>query len=191
MTLLCVAIFVRDELHAKRDMALAAEAGADMVELRVDNRPEIDLVSAIVAGSTLPCIVTCRPTWEGGRCELPEDERLMTLTQLADQSPAYIDLELVAYREHSGMLREAVESAARGERPGLILSSHDFTGRPANLTSTFAELSESPADVAKIVWTARTVRDNLEAFELLRHRVKPTIALCMGEAGLISRILAK
>jgi 3-dehydroquinate dehydratase len=37
--------------------------------------------------------------------------------------------------------------------------------------------------VAKIVWTARTVRDNLEAFELLRHRAKPTIALCMGEAG--------
>ncbi|MGA2499487.1 MAG: type I 3-dehydroquinate dehydratase, partial [Tepidisphaeraceae bacterium] len=43
----------------------------------------------------------------------------------------------------------------------------------------------------KIVWTARTIRDNLEAFELLQNRSKPMIALCMGEAGLISRILAK
>ena len=46
-------------------------------------------------------------------------------------------------------------------------------------------------DVNKLVWTARTIRDNLEAFELLQHRQKPTIALCMGEAGLISRVLAK
>src|SRR5262249_49092720 len=42
----------------------------------------------------------------------------------------------------------------------------------------------------KIVWAARSVRDNLEAFEMLRHQDKPTIALCMGEAGVISRILA-
>src|SRR6266550_54334 len=39
--------------------------------------------------------------------------------------------------------------------------------------------------------SARTIRDNLEAFEILRHRAKPTIALCMGEHGLISRVLAK
>jgi len=45
--------------------------------------------------------------------------------------------------------------------------------------------------VVKIVWTARTIRDNLEAFEILQHKQKPTIALCMGEAGLISRVLAK
>ncbi|HSV13915.1 MAG TPA: shikimate dehydrogenase, partial [Tepidisphaeraceae bacterium] len=73
----------------------------------------------------------------------------------------------------------------------LILSSHDFTGRPARLTNIVNDLFESSADVAKIVWTARTIRDNLEAFEILQHKQKPTIALCMGEAGLISRVLAK
>jgi 3-dehydroquinate dehydratase/shikimate dehydrogenase len=35
------------------------------------------------------------------------------------------------------------------------------------------------------------LRDNLEAFDLLQQRHKPTIALCMGEFGLPSRILAK
>src|SRR5206468_10159700 len=49
----------------------------------------------------------------------------------------------------------------------------------------------SPAGIKKIVWMARSVRDNLEAFELLRDRQKPMIALCMGEVGLISRVLAK
>ncbi len=46
-------------------------------------------------------------------------------------------------------------------------------------------------DIAKIVWLARSIRDNIEAFEILQSRQKPTIALCMGEAGLISRVLAK
>jgi 3-dehydroquinate dehydratase/shikimate dehydrogenase len=35
------------------------------------------------------------------------------------------------------------------------------------------------------------VRDNVEAFEILQSRQKPTIALCMGEAGMLSRVLAK
>jgi 3-dehydroquinate dehydratase/shikimate dehydrogenase len=38
---------------------------------------------------------------------------------------------------------------------------------------------------------ARSIRDNLEAFEILQKSGKPTIALCMGESGVISRILAK
>jgi 3-dehydroquinate dehydratase/shikimate dehydrogenase len=59
------------------------------------------------------------------------------------------------------------------------------------LINIVQELNDSFADIAKIVWTARTIRDNLEAFEILQHQQKPTIALCMGEAGLISRVLAK
>src|SRR4029079_3943496 len=76
-------------------------------------------------------------------------------------------------------------------RRPFILSSHDFNGRPAVLNNIVADLSERRNSVAKIVWTARTVRDNIEAFEILQTRQKPTIALCMGEAGLISRVLAK
>jgi len=37
---------------------------------------------------------------------------------------------------------------------------------------------------------ARSIRDNLEAFDLLASRSKPTIALLMGEFGLMSRVLA-
>ena len=34
------------------------------------------------------------------------------------------------------------------------------------------------------------MRDNIEAFELLATRVKPAVVLCMGEPGLMSRVLA-
>jgi 3-dehydroquinate dehydratase/shikimate dehydrogenase len=53
-----------------------------------------------------------------------------------------------------------------------------------------AMASADSCAVAKVAWRARSVRDNLEAFELLRTRAKPAVAICMGEAGLMSRVLA-
>jgi 3-dehydroquinate dehydratase/shikimate dehydrogenase len=83
------------------------------------------------------------------------------------------------------------QTGGLGFESPLILSSHDFQGRPERLYNLLNELQASPADIQKIVWMARSIRDNLEIFEILQQRAKPTIALCMGEAGLISRILAK
>ncbi|MGE5610174.1 MAG: shikimate dehydrogenase [Bacillota bacterium] len=197
MTRLCVAIFVKDLAQAKRDIALAAEAGADMVELRLDYyaQPQSEEASApdrlqplkqLIAESTLPCILTCRPEYEGGYCVLSEEDRIQYLRSAADSAAAYVDLELQAARCIGDVL-----ATPRHNRPGLIVSTHDFRGRPDRLYNLIDELNSSPADIVKIVWTARTLRDNLEAFEILKTRQKPTIALCMGEAGLISRILAR
>jgi len=44
--------------------------------------------------------------------------------------------------------------------------------------------------VHKIAFTARSLRDNLELFDLLGRAPKPTIALGMGRFGLMSRVLA-
>lgn len=185
MTHLCVAILVDDAAIAKRDVALAAEAGADMVELRIDRVTDEDLVRDVVAASTIPAIVTYRPTWEGGECDLPDAERLPFLMRAAEDA-AYVDIELAAkWKDWT------LATLPRDSRPGLIVSSHDFRGRPDRLYNLLTEMTASPGDVNKIVWTARSIRDNLEAFEILRQKQKPTIALCMGEAGLISRILAK
>jgi 3-dehydroquinate dehydratase len=76
-------------------------------------------------------------------------------------------------------------------KPRLIVSSHDFKNRPDRLYNLIDDLNRSPSSINKIVWLARSIRDNIEAFELLQTRQKPTIALCMGESGLISRVLAK
>ena len=179
MTRLCAAIFVTDPDKARRDIALAAEAGADMVELRLDTF-DGDAYH-LIGNSILPTVVTVRPSWEGGRSTETDAQRIETLDSLSYLA-TYTDVELTTFKR----------LAPLNERFGkLILSSHDFSGRPDRLTNQFVELNESPCDVVKIVWTARTIRDNLEAFELLIHREKPTIALCMGEAGLISRVLAK
>jgi 3-dehydroquinate dehydratase/shikimate dehydrogenase len=179
MTQLCVAIFVTDEAQAKRDIALAAEAGADLVELRLDTFTGD--AWALLEKVPLPVICTCRTAAEGGQSTASNVKRMALLGEVAPRS-AYVDVELETAR---------ASPPSRTTLPRLILSSHDFNGRPERLTNLVMELIHADCDVAKIVWTARTIRDNLEAFEILQSRQKPTIAICMGEAGLISRVLAR
>lgn len=186
MTRLCVAIFVTDPAKAQRDIAAAAEAGADMVELRVDALTDAETIRQVVRSATLPAIVTCRPTWEGGQSALSDSDRIALLAAAAAGGAAYVDVELAALPAIAGFSPEP-----REHRTGTIVSSHDFVGRPDKLYQVIGQLNGSDADVAKIVWTARSIRDNIEAFELLLNKQKPTIALCMGEAGLISRVLAR
>lgn len=213
-TQICVPLMVEDHSETLRDATLAAEFGADMVEFRVDVyfedhsddekgtveqlQDRIDRVLDLVEVSPLPCIVTCRPHWEGGEYHGDDDERVALFEALgtSDSPPAYIDVELATYTR-SKNIRQKINLAVnhpkqvRAVTTRLILSMHDFEGRPSDLTRKILEMQDEPAcSVVKIAYRARSIRDNLELFEILADRQKPTIALCMGEFGLMSRVLA-
>lgn len=183
MTQLCVPIFVHSLQEANRDAILAAENGADLVEYRIDQFTDTGDIYILVNNSPLPCIITCRSREEGGHSELSDEERIEVLESPGAAASRYLDVEYQTFKRHP--------SSTLGGYRSLILSAHDFNGRPDRLYNLIAEMTAAPTNVVKIVWTARTVRDNIEAFEILLSRQKPTIALCMGEAGIISRILAK
>ncbi len=207
MTHLCVSISVEapDEIHiALADARRAVEHGADMVEWRVDALAECEdalrHVRTLVRESPVPCIVTIRGAREGGEWRGDETDRVSFLEALCTASgevaPTYIDFEL-ADMQRSANVRQKLELCV--EHPGqvrtvgtrLILSAHDFEGRPATLLRQWTAMAEADGcAVAKVAWRARSVRDNIEAFELLATRVKPAVVLCMGEPGLMSRVLA-
>jgi len=201
---------VEEHASAIRDATLAAEHGADLVELRIDVffedkedstdllQDRIDRVLALVKASPLPCIVTCRPHWEGGEYYGDDDERVSMYEALgtSDHPPAYIDVELATYTR-SANIKQKINLAVdhpnqqRAVSTRLILSTHDFEGRPSDLTRKILQMQDEPAcAVVKIAYRARSIRDNLELFEILRDQTKPTIALGMGEFGVMSRILA-
>ena len=180
MALLCVSIFVHDLSQTLRDIAKATEGGADMVELRIDCMTDPAAVRELAEKCILPAIVTCRACWEGGQCDLSDAKRLELLAAACHGHVRYLDIEFATAR--------AGDDLPVG-RP-IITSSHDFLGRPERLHNLLLEMDAGPGTVSKIAWTARSVRDCTEAFDILQHRTKPTIALCMGEAGLPSRILA-
>ena len=213
-TRLVVPIMVDSVASAHARAAIAGERGADLVEYRLDTFVEPDQVGPLVANSPLPCIVTCRPTWEGGDYDGNEQERISLLEHacLAENAviaaassprvppvpPAYLDVELAAYqssanfRQKVGLVVSHDGQSRRDVSTGLILSTHDFTTRPPDLDQRILAMADAPAcRVIKAAWRARSLRDNLEAFEILQRRLKPTIALCMGEFGLPSRVLAR
>lgn len=205
-TLLCVSIMVEQVDAARADAIRAAEHGADLIEYRIDqcfrsphdtphDTPEI---LRLIEESPLPCIITCRPTWEGGLYEGDEDDRLTLFQALgtSDHPPRYIDVELKALTRTpaaSPTINTAVDhpDPTRDIHTRLILSTHDFQGRPADLTRRLLAMQDEPAaSVCKVAFRARSLRDNLELFDTLTERTRPTIALGMGEFGLMSRVLA-
>jgi len=199
MTHLAVSITVHSLEQAHAAAAVAAERGADLVEYRVDGfTDQASAVATLVEQSPLPCIITCRPVWEGGDYDGDETDRVSLLEHVGTTaSPLYFDFELAAFNRSANLRQKVLlivdhPAQVRACDAGLILSSHDFDQRPADLLQRIESMANAPAcRVIKVAWRARSLRDNLEAFELLLARHKPTIALCMGEFGLPSRVLAK
>ena len=197
MSLIAVALTVeeaQDIASALESARAEAKRGAAIVEWRVDALAHADnaleSIALLVKNCPLPCIVTIRYAAEGGDFVGKESARLELLIAVCKLNvpPSYIDLELAAFQASSEFQKQftAANSSTR-----LILSAHDFESRPTDLSKRVAAMWNEPlCAVAKIAWRARSVRDNLEAFELLRNQSKPTIALCMGPFGIASRVLA-
>lgn len=161
------------ELRAARD---AATMG-DMVELRLDGVRDLDVALAL-EGRTRPAIVTCRPTWEGGRFAGSEDERRRVLERACECGAEWVDVE---WRAGFGDL------VGRRGRTRVVLSHHDFAGVPADLGDRHRAMRAVGADVVKIAVTARRLSDVLPLIDL--HRDGPVVALAMGAAGLCTRLL--
>ena len=230
-TLLCVPIMVQDEVSALADAAAARDAGAELVEFRVDevfsgarnthgelDDREVGTILRIVAGSPLPCIVTGRHASEGGKYDGDDAARIALYERLGtaggggagsgkgvgsvpgEHPPKYLDIEFASYTR-SANLKQKVNLAVdhpgqqRDVRTGLILSMHDFQGRPGDLLRRVGAMQEEPAArIIKVAFHARSIRDNLECFDLLTDNAagggKLMIALAMGRFGLMSRVLA-
>lgn len=188
------------------DAAAAHAAGADLVEFRIDRlwdehvpAHEPDLLRSLIRESPLPCIITCRSRAEGGEFKGSGAAVLELYTSLMREAfpPRYLDIELAMLRQASGPVRErflaAAEEAWRRHdlSTSLIVSLHDSVGRPPTLLARLAEMRAEPRfRLLKTAYRARSLRDNIELFELLIERDRPSIALAMGEFGLMSRILA-
>lgn len=168
-----------------------AACGADMFELRIDSMDVEQAICSIpdlLRQATLPVVLTCRSTTEGGSFEGKEEDRVAMYTAALScaNPPRYIDIEHETLLQHPLLL----DSLPLGES-GVILSWHDTRGRPKDLIQRAAAIQDvANIDVVKIVWRARSLRDNLEVFELLHSRQQPMIAFCMGEYGVMSRVLA-
>lgn len=165
--------------------------GADLLEIRIDGMTLDEVTNQLpelLKLSPLPTVVTCRSVAEGGMFQGEEDERvaMYRVALHCETPPRYIDIEHETLSHHPLLL-----DALASEHTDVILSWHDINGRPKDLLKRASEMqSVAGVSIVKMVWRARSLRDNLEAFSLLQTRQQPMIAMCMGEYGLMSRVLA-
>jgi 3-dehydroquinate dehydratase/shikimate dehydrogenase len=197
MTLL-VASVVADTGPQMRALAEKAFAnGADVVELRLDGLAALDEpLMAWVSG--LPpgrWIVTCRSAAEGGASRESATERAAHVLKVRATRDAYVDAENQDFAASPEVRQLILAALAAQDRPSgerrLILSHHDFAGRPESPAKTLAAIAQEPKAIPKVAWMPTNICDNLEALELVRSSAVPAIAIGMGEAGLMSRVLAK
>ena len=176
--MICVSLMSGDLEQLRKDVALAASV-ADLIEIRLDYLPDTADLGGILAKRPKPVIVTYRRVEDGGRYGGDDRVRIGALQKAAGQGADYIDIELDAAAE----LREF--------SPKLIVSYHNFKETPRDLLAIHAEAVEAGAHIVKIAVMANDICDNLRVFDLLKRAETPTAAFCMGELGLISRIIGR
>ena len=131
-------------------------------------------------------IATCRRSANGGKFSGNLAAELEILTKAAAAGFHLVDLEL----ESAESLKKADLQHLRDTGVGLIISHHDFTATK-DLDNIFARIARFAPDFIKIVPTAKSLFDNVTLIRFLERMNDHTniIGICMGEAGVISRVL--
>jgi 3-dehydroquinate dehydratase/shikimate dehydrogenase len=199
VTRIVVPIAAENPDEAKKQIKAALAAGAEMLELRSDYLEElsVDMVKDLVAevrktgGKKVPIIVTCRDKKQGGARKYPDQLRADVLAGALKAGVEFVDFEYENYRfiENQERLQRGLSQNSKAR---LILSAHNFERKFDNINKVYRGiLNVFPAAVPKLVYTANHINDCFEGFDLLHQTGGERIVFCMGEAGLISRIIAK
>jgi 3-dehydroquinate dehydratase/shikimate dehydrogenase len=130
-------------------------------------------------------IATCRRTAAGGRFRGSMASELDILAKASGAGCQLLDVEL-----QTAIKSKPAQVQKLRARSALILSFHDFRGTK-RLDETLEKMLAVQADFYKIVSTATTLSDNVTMIKFLakesdKHSL---IGICMGEQGIISRVL--
>jgi 3-dehydroquinate dehydratase/shikimate dehydrogenase len=131
-------------------------------------------------------IATCRRSATGGKFKGTIGAELEVLEKAAMAGCHLVDIELQT-AEHT---KPAQMKKLRAHGAALIISYHDFESTK-NLDAIFDRILPFQPEFVKIVSTAKTLADNVAMMRFLDHRRDEAnlIGICMGEQGIISRVL--
>lgn len=183
-------------------MKRAEQEGADLIELRLDyiqdrnlhTETEALLQQAVSTITTKPIIFTYR----SGKPEPLPNRSAQNLTRLmaSREGPLardYIDFDLRADNTVTLHLYKTYQRIFHSD-PQLIVSHHDFQNcDEEEISNVFNRCLVFSPEVIKIAAFAKDISALLTIFNLLKEAQREQvslIAIAMGEAGRISRVLA-
>ena len=202
MTDIVAPLFITTVKEALPQITGAVRQGADMIELRCDQASSavIEEILQHPVARRKPVILTIRSRAEGGLFRGSEADRLTLILHVCRWKPDYVDIEYAAWRANPRFVREIVPLLAQAgegasDKPKLILSTHNFLARPANLRARLLAMARiKSARIIKAAYQAKNLVDALEALRLYKElpaRIsQPLVIIAMGDCGLATRLLA-
>jgi 3-dehydroquinate dehydratase / shikimate dehydrogenase len=185
----CVALFADDPTDLMHKIEAAANENS-LLELRLDYLPKPALLLPKLKEfggfhRDITLVATCRRAAAGGKFRGSVASQFEILQKAAAAGCQLVDIELESARSLKNPDLEKLRQQA-----GLIVSFHDYRGTK-KLEETWEAMHNLPADYIKIVSTAKSLADNVKMMRLLDERsdIVSTVGVCMGEQGIISRIL--
>lgn len=174
--MICVAISEKN-----LDKCLATLSLVELAEIRIDLTGfGPDEVKTVCSHPT-PVVATCRAD------TMSSEKQLELLTIAIVSGAKYVDIELEAGRKQ---IRNIIRIARR-HNCRVIISYHNYRETPPvrKLIHIIRKCYSMGADVAKVATLARSQADSARILSLYGYE-KPLIALGMGTAGMITRIMA-
>ena len=189
---ICVALTgtTAEELIEK---AAAAQKETSFLEFRLDYlagpAAALPVLKHFLAeNSATTAIATCRCKENGGRFAGSNTEALEILLKAAAAGFQLVDIELESVEK----LPKDTIDRIRGAGAATIISFHDFKAT-GNLDKVYQRMEPFAPEFMKVVPTARTLSDNLTLMRFLERMEDRSssqiVGICMGEAGVISRVL--
>ena len=131
-------------------------------------------------------IATCRRTANGGKFSGNVAAEMEILSKAANAGFHIVDLEL----ESAEALKKGELQKLRDTGVALIISHHDFNATK-DLDGIYRRIEPFQPDFIKIVPTAKSLTDNVTLIRFLERMTDNSkiIGICMGDAGIISRVL--
>jgi 3-dehydroquinate dehydratase / shikimate dehydrogenase len=186
----CVAI-IGEDAGQMLDKAESAVREVQFLEFRLDylKRPETAFSKIKQLYELRPDVIsiaTCRRTQAGGRFNGTIAAQTEILTRAAAAGCQIVDLEV----ESAEGMKAAELEQFREKISALLISQHDFKATK-KLDETFERMKRFNPDFYKLVSTATNLRDNVTMMKFLQKTSDQhfMVGLCMGEQGLISRVL--
>lgn len=186
----CVSIGTNDVNSLQNMVKESFDNNADFIEIRFDFFPKssVNDVLAVVLDHRDQAVFTCRATNEGGKYSGEEQERIATLRRLAAFRPMLLDVEY-----NTMVANEYLQDQFNALNCDILLSWHNFELTPAydELVNRVDRMKEYGNNV-KVVCMARSIDDSISMLQLYEHARASNvnlIAFCMGEHGILSRVL--
>jgi len=189
---LCVAItgVTADELIEKATSVLKETT---FLEFRLDYlaKPAAalpQLKEFLAANGAATVVATCRCKENGGRFAASITAALDVLMKAAEAGFQIVDIELESIEKLPKTTMEHLRNAGAA----VIISHHDFHATK-DLDGIYKRIEPFAPDFIKVVPTAKSLSDNLTLMRFLErmedHSRSSIVGICMGEPGIISRVL--